>query len=93
MTSCQNEQSYQAQDIEIYQNQKQKSTKASPQIGGLYEVVKEADIYSDMDDKSNFDKIEANSIVKITSENEDGFIRVEYNGDSFYIKTKYLKEI
>ena len=56
-------------------------------------MVKEADIYSDMDDESSFDKIEANSIVKITSENEDGFIRVEYNGDTFYIKTKYLKEI
>ncbi|MDU7411017.1 MAG: hypothetical protein E7L04_00810 [Anaerococcus sp.] len=46
-----------------------------------------------MDEETAFDKLEKGSFVKIESESENGFVRVELDGDSFYIKTKYLKEI
>lgn len=56
-------------------------------------MSEKTDIYADMDEKSAYDKLDAGSVVKIVNESEDGFVRVEFNGDSLYIKTKYLKEI
>lgn len=56
-------------------------------------MSEKTDIYADMDEKSVYDKLDAGSVVKIVNESEDGFVRVEFNGDSLYIKTKYLKEI
>ena len=46
-----------------------------------------------MDEETAFDKLEKGNFVKIEGESEHGFVRVELDGDSFYIKTKYLKEI
>lgn len=46
-----------------------------------------------MDEETAFDKLEKGSFVKIEDESENGFVRVELDGDNFYIKTKYLKEI
>jgi SH3 domain protein len=46
-----------------------------------------------MDEETAFDKLEKGNFVKIEGESENGFVRVELDGDSFYIKTKYLKEI
>ncbi|WP_296142061.1 SH3 domain-containing protein [uncultured Anaerococcus sp.] len=93
LTSCKNEDSYQDQNIEIYQNQKQDQKQDSPQIGGLYEVSEKTDIYAEMDESTAYDKLDEGTVVKILSESENGFVRVDFNGDSLYIKTKYLKEI
>ncbi|WP_295884996.1 hypothetical protein [uncultured Anaerococcus sp.] len=46
-----------------------------------------------MDESTAYDKLDEGTVVKILSESENGFIRVDFNGDSLYIKTKYLKEI
>ncbi|WP_262123060.1 SH3 domain-containing protein [Anaerococcus sp. Marseille-Q5996] len=93
LTACKNDDNYKDHDIKIYENKKQGQKDDSPQIGGLYEVSQKTDIYADMDEKSAYDKLDAGSVVKIVNESEDGFVRVEFNGDSLYIKTKYLKEI
>ena len=93
LSSCQKEDDYQPQEITIYENQKEEKSDDSLQIDGLYEVTDDADIYADMDEETAFDKLEKGSFVKIESESENGFVREELDGDSFYIKTKYLKEI
>ena len=93
LSSCQKEDDYQPQEITIHENQKEEKSDDSLQIDGLYEVTDDADIYADMDEETAFDKLEKGKFVKIEGESENGFVRVELDGDSFYIKTKYLKEI
>lgn len=55
--------------------------------------MEDSPIYADPDEKEAFDILERGSIVKILMESEDGFVRVDFNGDSFYIKTSALREI
>lgn len=93
LTSCQNEESYQSQDIKIYENQKQKEEDESLQIDGLYQLKKDALIYADIDEKTSFDKLEAGTLLKVVSEDEQGFSLVDFNGQTFYIKSEYLEEI
>lgn len=93
LVSCQNPESYRAKDIEIKENIKREAINEDPQINGMYEVTEDTNLYSDLNGKEAFDTLDKGSIVTILEEEEDGFIRVDYNGNEGYVKVSLLKGI
>ena len=62
-------------------------------VGLDYMVKEEAEIYSDKDEKTAFDKIPKDSVVRVILEEEDGFVYVSLAGQNFYIRADKLKGI
>ena len=62
-------------------------------IGLSYKLIKDAQIYTDPDEKTAFDTLEKGSVVQATQEEENGFAYVTYQGQSFYIEVKKLEGI
>ncbi|MSS78698.1 hypothetical protein FYJ26_09940 [Anaerococcus sp. WCA-380-WT-2B] len=67
-----------------------KNSQKEFQIDGLYLVNKDTFMYDRKDEKSVWDKIKKGSSVKVLSEAEDGFIRVDYFGNEAFMKTEDL---
>ncbi|WP_297280969.1 SH3 domain-containing protein [uncultured Anaerococcus sp.] len=59
----------------------------------MYEVSEDTNLYSDMDGKDAFDKLDKGSVVTILEEAETDFIRVDYNGNEGYVRVSLLKDI
>ena len=62
-------------------------------IGLSYKLVKDSKIYAEPDEKTAFDVLEKDSVVQASQEEENGFVYVTYQGQSFYIKVKNLEGI
>ena len=62
-------------------------------IGLSYKLVKDSKIYAEPDEKTAFDILEKDSVVQASQEEENGFVYVTYQGQSFYIKVKNLEGI
>lgn len=62
-------------------------------IGLSYKVIKDAKIYTNPDEKTAFDSLEKGSVVVGSQEEENGFVYVTYQGQSFYIRVNDLEGI
>lgn len=62
-------------------------------IGLSYKVIKDAKIYTDPDEKTAFDTLGKGSVVQASQEEENGFVYVTYQGQSFYIRVNDLEGI
>lgn len=62
-------------------------------IGLSYKVIKDAKIYTNPDEKTAFDSLEKGSVVVGSQEEENGFVYVTYQGQSFYIRVDCLEGI
>ena len=92
LTACGKEEKYTKQDIEIREGSGIK-VKDEMGIGLSYKLVKDSKIYAEPDEKTAFDILEKDSVVKASQEEENGFVYVTYQGQSFYIKVKNLEGI
>ena len=92
LTACGKEEKYVKQDIEIREGS---GIKVKDEIGiGLsYKLVKDSKIYAEADEKTAFDILEKNSVVQCSQEEENGFVYVTYQGQSFYIEVSNLEGI
>lgn len=62
-------------------------------IGLSYKVIRDSEIYTGSDEKTAFDTLEKGSVVVGSQEEENGFVYVIYQGQSFYIEVKNLQGI
>lgn len=92
LTACGKEEKYVKQDIEIRLGSGIK-VKDEIGIGFSYKLVKDSKIYAEPDEKTAFDILEKDSVVKASQEEENGFVYVTYQGQSFYIEVKNLEGI
>lgn len=92
LTACGKEEQYTKQDIEIREGSGIK-VKDEMGIGLSYKLVKDSKIYAKPDEKTAFDILEKDSVVKASQEEENGFVYVTYQGQSFYIEVKNLEGI
>ena len=92
LTACGKEEQYTKQDIEIREGSGIK-VKDEMGIGLSYKLVKDSKIYAKPDEKTAFDVLEKDSVVKASQEEENGFVYVTYQGQSFYIEVKNLEGI
>lgn len=92
LTACGKEEKYTKQDIEIREGSGIK-VKDEIGIGFSYKLVKDSKIYAKPDEKTAFDVLEKDSVVKASQEEENGFVYVTYQGQSFYIEVKNLEGI
>lgn len=92
LTACGKEEKYVKQDIEIREGNGIK-VKDEMGIGLSYKLVKDSKIYTEPDEKTAFDILEKDSVVKASQEEENGFVYVTYQGQSFYIEVKNLEGI
>lgn len=92
LTACGKEEKYTKQDIEIREGSGIK-VKDEMGIGLSYKLVKDSKIYAKPDEKTAFDVLEKDSVVQVSQEEENGFVYVTYQGQSFYIKVKNLEGI
>lgn len=92
LTACGKEEKYVKQDIEIREGSGIK-VKDEMGIGLSYKLVKDSKIYAEPDEKTAFDILEKDSVVKASQEEENGFVYVTYQGQSFYIEVKNLEGI
>lgn len=92
LTACGKEEKYTKQDIEIREGSGIK-VKDEMGIGLSYKLVKDSKIYAEPDEKTAFDILEKDSVVKASQEEENGFVYVTYQGQSFYIEVKNLEGI
>lgn len=92
LTACGKEEKYVKQDIEIREGNGIK-VKDEIGIGFSYKLVKDSNIYAEPDEKTAFDILEKDSVVKASQEEENGFVYVTYQGQSFYIEVKNLEGI
>lgn len=77
--------------VEIRENNKLPAVKSGPQINGMYELAVDTDIYAAPNDENSYDRIERGSVVKVLTEEEDGFVRVDYFGNIGYVEAKNLR--
>lgn len=92
LTACGKEEKYTKQDIEIREGSGIK-VKDEMGIGLSYKLVKDSKIYAKPDEKTAFDVLEKDSVVQVSQEEENGFVYVTYQGQSFYIEVKNLEGI
>ena len=92
LTACGKEEKYTKQDIETRTATGMK-LKDEIGIGLSYKVIRDAEIYTDPDEKTAFDTLEKGSIVQASQEEEKGFAYVTYQGQGFYIKVNDLEGI
>lgn len=92
LTACGKEEKYTKQDIEIREGSGIK-VKDEMGIGLSYKLVKDSKIYAKPDEKTAFDILEKDSVVKASQEEENGFVYVTYQGQSFYIEVRNLEGI
>lgn len=92
LTACGKEEKYTKQDIEIREGSGIK-VKDEMGIGLSYKLVKDSKIYAKPDEKTAFDILEKDSVVQASQEEENGFVYVTYQGQSFYIEVKNLEGI
>lgn len=92
LTACGKEEQYTKQDIEIRLGRGIK-VKDEIGIGFSYKLVKDSKIYAEPDEKTAFDILEKNSVVQCAQEEENGFVYVTYQGQSFYIEVDNLEGI
>lgn len=62
-------------------------------IGLSYKVIRDSEIYTEPDEETAFDTLEKGSVVVGSQEEENGFVYVIYQGQSFYIEVKNLQGI
>lgn len=92
LTACGKEEKYTKQDIEIREGSGIK-VKDEMGIGLSYKLVKDSKIYAEPDEKTAFDILEKDSVVQASQEEENGFVYVTYQGQSFYIEVSNLEGI
>ncbi|MBP2016114.1 hypothetical protein [Anaerococcus degeneri] len=92
LAGCGKEEKYTKQDIETRPGTGMK-LKDEIGIGLSYKVIKDAKIYTNPDEKTAFDSLEKGSVVVGSQEEENGFVYVTYQGQSFYIRVDCLEGI
>lgn len=92
LAGCGKEEKYTKQDIEIREGSGIK-VKDEMGIGLSYKLVKDSKIYAKPDEKTAFDVLEKDSVVQAAQEEENGFVYVTYQGQSFYIEVDNLEGI
>ncbi|WP_308652737.1 hypothetical protein [uncultured Anaerococcus sp.] len=92
LAGCGKEEKYTKQDIETRPGTGMK-LKDEIGIGLSYKVIKDAKICTNPDEKTVFDTLEKGSVVVGSQEEENGFVYVTYQGQSFYIRVDFLEGI
>lgn len=93
LTSCteKKKDSYAKQNIEIMEigsSFEKSENKEEIQINGVYDLKRQANLYSDKNEDSVFDKLDKDSSIKVLLEEEDGYVFIENNGNKAFIKAE-----
>ena len=93
LTSCteKKKDSYTKQNIEIMEigsSFEKSENKEEIQINGVYDLKRQANLYSDKNEDSVFDKLDKDSSIKVLLEEEDGYVFIENNGNKAFIKAE-----
>ena len=93
LTSCteKKKDSYTKQNIEIMEigsSFEKSENREEIQINGVYDLKRQANLYSDKNEDSVFDKLDKDSSIKVLLEEEDGYVFIENNGNKAFIKAE-----